>query len=74
LCVIQYSPISPIKALCWSAVVSDVVAVPLMVVIILIAATKSVMGAFTLSRPILALGWIGTAVMGLAAVLLLVPG
>ncbi|MGB9118633.1 NRAMP family divalent metal transporter [Bradyrhizobium sp.] len=72
--VIQYSPISPMKALFWSAVINGVVAVPLMVVIILIASSKSVMGAFTSSRPIVALGWIGAAVMGLAAVLMFIPG
>jgi NRAMP (natural resistance-associated macrophage protein)-like metal ion transporter len=72
--VIQYSPISPMKALFWSAVINGVVAVPLLVVIILIASSKSVMGAFTSSRLIVALGWIGTAVMGLAAVLMLIPG
>lgn len=72
--LIQYSPISPMKALFWSAVINGVVAVPLMVVILLIASRKSVMGAFTSSRPILVLGWIGTAIMGLAAVLMLIPG
>lgn len=72
--VIQYSPISPMKALFWSAVINGVVAVPLMVVIILIASSKSVMGAFTASRPILALGWIGAAIMGFAAVLMFFPG
>ena len=71
---IQYSPISPMKALFWSAVINGIVAVPLMVVILLIASRKSVMGAFTSSRPILVLGWIGTAVMGLAAVLMFIPG
>ena len=44
--VIQYSPISPMKALFWSAVINGVVAVPLMAVIILLASKKSVMGAF----------------------------
>ena len=71
--VIQYSPISPMKALFWSAVINGVVAVPLMVVIILLASKRSVMGQFTSSRPILALGWIATAVMGLAAILMFVP-
>ena len=70
---IQYSPISPMKALFWSAVINGVVAVPLMVVIILIASRKSVMGAFKSSRHIVVLGWIGTAIMGLAAALMLVP-
>ena len=33
---IQYSPISPMKALFWSAVINGLVAVPLMVVIIIL--------------------------------------
>lgn len=39
--VIQYSPISPMKALFWSAFINGVVAVPLMVVIIQLASKKS---------------------------------
>jgi Mn2+/Fe2+ NRAMP family transporter len=65
---IQYSPISPMRALFWSAVINGVVAVPLMAVVILLASKKSVMGAFTASRALIALGWIATAVMGAAAV------
>jgi Mn2+/Fe2+ NRAMP family transporter len=72
--VIQYSPISPMKALFWSAVINGVVAVPLMVVIILLVSKKSVMGSFTAGRPTIALGWIATAVMGVAAVWMFVPG
>jgi Mn2+/Fe2+ NRAMP family transporter len=72
--VIQYSPISPMKALFWSAVINGVVAVPLMVVIILLVSKKAVMGDFTASRPIIILGWIATVVMGLAAVRMFIPG
>jgi len=70
--VIQYSPISPMKALFWSAVINGVVAVPLMVVIILLVSKRSVMGDFTASRPLIVLGWAATLVMGAAAVWLLV--
>jgi Mn2+/Fe2+ NRAMP family transporter len=70
--LIQYSPISPMKALFWSAVINGIVAVPLLVVIVLIASSKSVMGAFTVGRTIVILGWIAVAVMGLAAVLMFV--
>lgn len=66
--VIQYSPIDPMKALFWSAVINGVVAVPLMAVIVLLAAKKSVMGEHTANRTLIALGWIGTAVMGAAAI------
>jgi Mn2+/Fe2+ NRAMP family transporter len=71
--VIQYLPISPMKALFWSAVINGVVAVPLMVVIILLVSKRSVMGPFTASRPIVVLGWVATAVMGAAAVWMFVP-
>jgi Mn2+/Fe2+ NRAMP family transporter len=71
---IQYSPISPMKALFWSAVINGVVAVPLMIVIILLVSKKAVMGDYTVSRPIKILGWIATAVMGLAAVRMFIPG
>jgi Mn2+/Fe2+ NRAMP family transporter len=71
---IQYSPISPMKALFWSAVINGVVAVPLMAVIIVLVSKKSVMGALTASRPTIVLGWIATAVMGAAAVRMFIPG
>jgi Mn2+/Fe2+ NRAMP family transporter len=70
---IQYSPISPMKALFWSAVINGVVAVPLMVVILILVSRKSVMGAFTASRPLIVLGSIATLVMSAAAVLMLLP-
>ncbi|UGA44672.1 divalent metal cation transporter [Bradyrhizobium quebecense] len=72
--LIQYSPISPMKALFWSAVINGVVAVPLMVVIILLASKPSVMGPHTSGRSIIVLGWIATFVMGLAAILMFLPG
>ena len=70
---IQYSPISPMKALFWSAVINGVVAVPLMAVILLLVSKKSIMGAFTANRWILILGWIATVVMGAAAARMLMP-
>lgn len=69
----QFSPISPMKALFWSAVINGVVAVPLMAVIILLVSKKSVMGDFTASRPLVILGWIATLVMGAAAVRMFIP-
>jgi len=71
--VIQYTPIDPMKALFYSAVINGVVAVPLMAVIIVLAAKKSVMGEYTASRTLQVLGWIATGVMGLAALGMLIP-
>ena len=71
--VIQYSPIDPMKALFYSAVINGVVAVPLMAVIIVLASKKSVMGEYTASRSLKVLGWIGTGVMAIAAAAMLLP-
>jgi NRAMP (natural resistance-associated macrophage protein)-like metal ion transporter len=71
--VIQYSPISPMKALFWSAVINGIVAVPLLAVIVVLVSKKSVMGQYTASWPTIILGWIATAVMGAAAVRMFMP-
>jgi len=71
--VIQYSPINPMKALFWSAVINGVVAVPLLAVVTLLASKKSVMGAYVASRSLVILGWITTAFMGIAAVCMFIP-
>ena len=71
---IQYSPINPMKALFWSAVINGIVAVPLMALIIILASKKSVMGDYTASRPIVILGWIATAIMGAAALGMFILG
>jgi Mn2+/Fe2+ NRAMP family transporter len=71
--LIQYSPISPMKALFWSAVINGVVSVPLMVVIILLVSRKSVMGPFTAAKPIIILGWTATLLMGAAALRMFIP-
>jgi Mn2+/Fe2+ NRAMP family transporter len=72
--IIQYSPISPMKALFWSAVVNGIVAVPLMVVIVTLVSKKSVMGAYTAHPALVVLGWIATAIMAAAAARMFSPG
>ncbi len=71
--LIQYSPISPMRALFWSAVINGVVAVPLMAIIVLLVSRKSVMGPFTAGKPVVILGWLATALMGAAAVRMFIP-
>ncbi|WP_422314121.1 NRAMP family divalent metal transporter [Roseiarcus sp.] len=65
---LNFTPLDPIKALFWSAVINGVAAVPIMVMIMLMASRKEVMGQFAL-RPLLkAFGWLATAVMTVAAI------
>ena len=66
--ILNFTPLDPIKALFWSAVINGIAAVPIMVIIMLMASREQVMGQFAL-RPLLkALGWLATAAMALAAV------
>jgi Mn2+/Fe2+ NRAMP family transporter len=66
--VLNFTPIDPIKALFWSAVINGVVAVPVMVMMMLMAVQPKIMGRFILPWPLAALGWISTAAMAAAAV------
>jgi len=43
-----------------------IIAAPLMAVMMVIAMNPRIMGRLTLSRPILVVGWLATAVMALA--------
>ena len=60
---ISFSPIDPIKALFWTAVINGVVAVPLMIVIMLMTADRRVMGKFTIKGWLRVAGWVSTATM-----------
>ncbi len=57
---INFVGLDPIKALFWSAVINGVVAVPLMVIIMLMAMRRDVMGRFVLPRALWAMGWLCT--------------
>jgi Mn2+/Fe2+ NRAMP family transporter len=66
--LINFTPINPIKALFWAAVINGVVAVPVMAMMMLISTRKSIMGVFTIPRGMAIVGWFATAVMAAAAV------
>ncbi len=67
---INFTAIDPIKALFWSAVLNGVVAVPLMVMMMLMAVQPRVMGRFTLPGPLRALGWLCTGTMAVAVAIM----
>ncbi len=68
---LNFTPIPPIKALFWSAVINGVIAVPIMVVIMLMSTRVDVMGRFTVKRQLKVLGWLATAVMAIAVIVML---
>ncbi|WP_233202644.1 divalent metal cation transporter [Dyella sp. AD56] len=67
---LNFTPLDPVKALYWSAVVNGVVAVPLMIVMMLMSSRVKVMGEFTLPWFLQLFGWLATAAMATAAVVM----
>lgn len=65
---LNFAPVDPIKALLWSAQINGVIAVPIMVVMMLLAHNPAVMGRFTLTRRHTFFGWLGVGVMACAVV------
>ena len=68
---LDFTPIEPMKALYWSAVINGVVAVPIMAGMMLLASKKEVMGNFTSGFKTRWFGWGGVAVMGFAVLMML---
>jgi NRAMP (natural resistance-associated macrophage protein)-like metal ion transporter len=66
--IMNFTPLDPVKALFWSAVINGVVAVPIMFMTMRMATNKKVMGAFDVRGLLKVLGWLATASMALAAV------
>jgi NRAMP (natural resistance-associated macrophage protein)-like metal ion transporter len=60
---LNFTPINPISALYWSAVINGVLAVPVMVLLMFMARRKDVMGGFVVGGPLYWLGWLSTAAM-----------
>jgi Mn2+/Fe2+ NRAMP family transporter len=69
---IDWSPLNPIKALFYSAVINGFVAVPIMAAMMLVVARGRAMGKFVARTRLLVLGWLATAVMGAAALAMVI--
>jgi Mn2+/Fe2+ NRAMP family transporter len=67
---LNFVGLDPVKALFWSAVINGIVAVPLMAVMMIMAMAPKVMGQFTLSRSLCAMGWLCTATMAAAVAIM----
>jgi Mn2+/Fe2+ NRAMP family transporter len=69
---IDFSPLDPVRALFWSAVINGFVAVPVMAAMMCVGSRRRQMGRFIISPLALILGWTTTAVMAAAALAMLV--
>ena len=60
---LNFTSINPISALYWSAVINGGLAVPVMVLLMLMAHRRDVMDRYVISGPLYWLGWLATAAM-----------
>jgi NRAMP (natural resistance-associated macrophage protein)-like metal ion transporter len=65
-----FTGIDAIHMLVWSAVLNGIVAVPIMAMMMVIVANPTLMGRFKARTWLVVLGWIGTAIMGVAVIAL----
>lgn len=61
--ILNFSPIDPITALYWSAVINGILAVPVMVLLMIMVRRVDVMDRFVIEGPLNWLGWLATGVM-----------
>ncbi|MET0723194.1 MAG: divalent metal cation transporter [Tardiphaga sp.] len=63
---LNFTSINPISALYWSAVINGVLAVPVMVLLMVMARRSDVMDQFVIKGPLYWLGWASTGAMTLS--------
>jgi len=61
--ILCFTPTDPVKELFWSAVLNGVIAVPIMVVMMLLATRRDTMGEHVIGRRLRVMGWLATAAM-----------
>jgi Mn2+/Fe2+ NRAMP family transporter len=66
-----FTGISAIHMLVWSAVLNGIIAVPIMAMMMVIVSNAKLMGRFKARSWLVALGWVGTAIMAVAVIALL---
>lgn len=67
-----FTPTDPVKELFWAAVVNGVIAVPIMVVMMVLAGRRDTMGEYIVSEWLRWLGWTATAAIGTTVVAMFV--
>lgn len=72
--ILNFTPINPIKALYWAAILNGIVAVPVLITMMLMSANAKVMGRFATRGPLRWMGWLATGVMGASALGTIITG
>jgi NRAMP (natural resistance-associated macrophage protein)-like metal ion transporter len=67
---LSFSPVDPMKALYYSAIINGVVAVPIMAAMMMLATNENVMGPLVVRRKTRVFGWGAVGVMAMAVVMM----
>jgi Mn2+/Fe2+ NRAMP family transporter len=65
---LNFTRLDPMRALVWSAEINGVIAIPIMSIMMLLAAREDVMGKFVIRPRLRSLGWAATGVMAVTVV------
>lgn len=69
---LNFTPMNPISALYWSAVINGVLAVPVMIMLMFLARHKDVMHTFVIRGALYWLGWLSTLAMAVCVIAMIV--
>jgi NRAMP (natural resistance-associated macrophage protein)-like metal ion transporter len=65
---LTFTHLDPVRALVWSAEINGIIAVPIMVIMMILASREDVMGPFIIRPRLRRLGWVATGVMAVTVV------
>jgi NRAMP (natural resistance-associated macrophage protein)-like metal ion transporter len=69
---LNFTHLDPMRALLWSAEINGVIAVPIMVIMMLLASREDIMGRFVIRPRLRRLGWAATGVMAVTVAAMIV--
>jgi NRAMP (natural resistance-associated macrophage protein)-like metal ion transporter len=71
---LTFTHLDPVRALVWSAEINGIIAVPIMIIMMLLASRPDVMGDFVIRPRLRRLGWAATGVMAVTVIAMLSTG
>jgi NRAMP (natural resistance-associated macrophage protein)-like metal ion transporter len=72
--ILNFLHLDPIRALLWSAEINGVIAIPIMTIMMMLAARHDVMGQFVIRPRLRGLGWTATGVMTVSVLAMFATG
>lgn len=72
--ILTFTHLDPMRALLWSAEINGVIAIPIMTVMMMLAARGDIMGQFVIRPRLRGLGWTATGVMAVTVLAMFATG